>query len=188
MKNKILKIIKNNIFGFVLGAFLFGFIGASAANYLYNSNQISYNNESSTVTDVKGAIDEIYNKIDNSIIGDLTSSTQLYSFGSTTGTGPSNVYATKSYTYTETDINNQYKYLLFSISSGGATTYMWIGLESISVPKGMVLFTSSISGNASNATVYNRVYLINVKNISQGEQIFSVKFRGLAIIKLIGLK
>lgn len=59
------KLKHNTLFGFILGGFIFGIIGAGAAT-LYNSNQISYSNELSEVTNVKSAIDELYTMNNNS--------------------------------------------------------------------------------------------------------------------------
>ena len=49
------RIIKNNIFGFILGGIIFGFIGVGAAEYIYSSEKISYGD-----SDVKNALDELY--------------------------------------------------------------------------------------------------------------------------------
>ena len=56
------KVLKNNVFCFILGAFIFGFIGVSAATY-FPSNQVTFDNKTSGLksTDVQGAIDELYN-------------------------------------------------------------------------------------------------------------------------------
>lgn len=62
---KTIKLIKNNILGFIIGAVIFTGVGVSAATYLYSSNQISYSNSNSSVTDVKGAIDELYTNLDS---------------------------------------------------------------------------------------------------------------------------
>ncbi len=55
------KILKNNIFCFILGAFIFGVIGVSAATY-FASSDVTYDNSASGLssTDVQGAIDELY--------------------------------------------------------------------------------------------------------------------------------
>ena len=55
------KILKNNIFCFILGAFIFGIIGVSAATY-FASSDVTYDNSESGLssTDVQGAIDELY--------------------------------------------------------------------------------------------------------------------------------
>lgn len=58
---KVKQAIKNNIVGFILGAFIFGTVGVSAATY-YASKDVSYDNSSSGLksTDVQSAIDELY--------------------------------------------------------------------------------------------------------------------------------
>ena len=55
------KILKNNVFCFILGAFIFGVIGVSAATY-FASNLVTYDNTESGLssTNVQGAIDELY--------------------------------------------------------------------------------------------------------------------------------
>ena len=62
---KIIKILKNNMVGIILGAIIFGTLGAYAATTL-NSSEIYYNNTSSggLSNTVSGAIDELY-KISN---------------------------------------------------------------------------------------------------------------------------
>lgn len=54
-------IIKNNIFGFILGGLIFGTVGVYAATYCASSD-VSYDNSKSGLnsTDVQSAIDEIY--------------------------------------------------------------------------------------------------------------------------------
>ena len=56
------KVLKNNVFCFILGAFIFGVIGVSAATY-FASSDVTYDNSESGLssTDVQGAIDELYN-------------------------------------------------------------------------------------------------------------------------------
>ena len=63
------KIIKNNIFGFIIGGVLFSTVGVSATIYLYYSDQVSYNNENTTATDVKAALDNLY---ELTSVGDAT--------------------------------------------------------------------------------------------------------------------
>lgn len=53
------KIIKNNIFGFIIGGLIFGVIGVGAAT-LYNASQVSYNDGN-----VKDALDELYRNTSN---------------------------------------------------------------------------------------------------------------------------
>lgn len=60
MKKKILKLLKNNIFCFIIGGIMLGTVGVGATTYLFQSNQVSYTKEGSNVTDVKGALDELY--------------------------------------------------------------------------------------------------------------------------------
>lgn len=60
MISKIFKFVKKNILGVIIGGFIFGIAGVSATTYLYRSNQISYSNSNSTVTNVKEAIDDLY--------------------------------------------------------------------------------------------------------------------------------
>ena len=58
---KIIKIVKNNIFGFILGGILFGTIGVIASNQLASSS-VYYDNSTSggSSNTVSGAIDELY--------------------------------------------------------------------------------------------------------------------------------
>ena len=65
MNSNIFKIIKNNIFGIIIGGILLGTIGVAAATYLYDSSQISFSNENTSATNVKSAIDELYSIIPN---------------------------------------------------------------------------------------------------------------------------
>ena len=60
---KILKIIKHNVLGFIVGAVMFGSLGVYAATVILGSNVV-YDNASSklTSTNVQDAIDELYNK------------------------------------------------------------------------------------------------------------------------------
>ena len=60
---KILRIIKHNILGFIVGAVVFGSLGVYAATVILGSNVV-YDNASSklTSTNVQDAIDELYNK------------------------------------------------------------------------------------------------------------------------------
>lgn len=63
MTNKNFKFIRNSAFGFIIGGLLFGTMGISAATYLYNSSQVSYNNNG--VTNINEALDELYSKSNN---------------------------------------------------------------------------------------------------------------------------
>lgn len=56
------KIVKNNIFGFVLGAIIFSVVGVTAAT-LINGKEVTYDNKNSKLeaTNTQDAIDEIYN-------------------------------------------------------------------------------------------------------------------------------
>ena len=60
---KILKIIKYNVLGFIVGAVIFGSLGVYAATVILGSNVV-YDNASSklTSTNVQDAIDELYDK------------------------------------------------------------------------------------------------------------------------------
>ncbi len=64
------KILKNNIFCFILGAFIFGVIGVSAATY-FASSDVTYDNSESGLesTDVQGAIDELYDVCKTPVTG-----------------------------------------------------------------------------------------------------------------------
>lgn len=63
MKHKIKKIIKNRIFIFMLGIFIAGTAGVTAATY-FPSNDVTYDNTNSGLksNDVQSAIDELYVK------------------------------------------------------------------------------------------------------------------------------
>ena len=68
---KVIKLIKNNtLLGIIIGGIIFGSIGVGAAAYLYSSNQISYSNSNSSMTNVKEALDDLYNLTN---IGNATS-------------------------------------------------------------------------------------------------------------------
>lgn len=58
MNSSVLKIIKNNIFGIIIGGILFGTIGVAATTYLYSSNQVSYKD-----SNVDEALNELYNEL-----------------------------------------------------------------------------------------------------------------------------
>ena len=62
MKEKIKKIIKGYLPGFITGIIVFGTVSVIAATY-FPSSQTTYDNSASglTATDVQGAIDELYN-------------------------------------------------------------------------------------------------------------------------------
>ena len=60
-KGKIKQVIKNNIFGFVLGVLITSTVAVSAATY-YNSKDVTYDNKTSGMSsnNVQDAIDELY--------------------------------------------------------------------------------------------------------------------------------
>ena len=60
---KIKEFLKRYLIGFILGAILFGSISVKAMSEFY-SNDVTYDNKKSglTSTNVKSAIDELYNK------------------------------------------------------------------------------------------------------------------------------
>lgn len=60
MKISFNRLKHNTLFGIIIGGVVFGGIGVGATTYLYNSNQVSYYNTDSNVTDIKGALDELY--------------------------------------------------------------------------------------------------------------------------------
>ena len=53
------KFIKNNLIGFIIGGIIFGCISVYATT-LIASVDVTYSNSDSTVTTVKGALDELY--------------------------------------------------------------------------------------------------------------------------------
>lgn len=55
------RIIKNNIFGFILGIIIMSGIGVLAINYLYNSTDVLYEKSDKTQVSVKESLDELYN-------------------------------------------------------------------------------------------------------------------------------
>ena len=79
-KKPLKTIIKQNIFGFIIGGLIFGIAGVSAATY-YASSDVSYDNSSSgmSATDVQSAIDELYNECSTS----ATSGRIVYSWNTT---------------------------------------------------------------------------------------------------------
>ncbi len=62
---KILKIIKHNILGFIVGAVVFGSLGVYAATVIAASNVGYSDNTSLGATNVQDAIDKLYAKADN---------------------------------------------------------------------------------------------------------------------------
>ena len=62
---KILKIIKHNILGFIVGAVIFGSLGVYAATVIAASNVTYSDNASLGATNVQDAIDKLYAKADN---------------------------------------------------------------------------------------------------------------------------
>lgn len=78
MKEKIKKILKNRIFLCTSTALIFGTIGVSAATY-FPSNNVTYDNTQSGLssTDVQGAIDELYNEVDNACKPSITLGEQI---------------------------------------------------------------------------------------------------------------
>ena len=58
--NKIIKIIKNNIFGFIVGSLLFGGIGVCAAAIASSSVAYDNKNSGSPANNVKEALDDLY--------------------------------------------------------------------------------------------------------------------------------
>ena len=171
------KIFKNNLFTFIIGGIIFGTIGVGATA-LYNANQVSYNDGN-----VKDALDELYSNLDVSAV---SSTKELFSYMGPTSSGVASSFVTKSYKYKEEDINNGYKYLVFTSSSAGATSLMYDQISSLNIPKGILLVSNNSYGNTlSNGSI---VYIINAKDLSQDETVFTMTFRGLFIVKLIGIK
>ncbi len=62
------KILNNSLFAFILGAIIFGSIGVYAASKIY-ANNISYESDKSTKTNVADSLDELYSMVN---IGDAT--------------------------------------------------------------------------------------------------------------------
>lgn len=62
---KILRIIKHNILGFIVGAVVFGSLGVYAATVIAASNVGYSDNASLGATNVQDAIDKLYAKADN---------------------------------------------------------------------------------------------------------------------------
>ena len=56
---------KNTLFGIIIGIFITSGISVLAVNYIYNSEQVSYVKNDSTETDIKTALDELYDKATN---------------------------------------------------------------------------------------------------------------------------
>ena len=103
------KFLKNNIFCFILGAFIFGVIGVSAATY-FASSDVTYDNSESGLlsTDVQGAIDELYDVCSIPSI----SSVDLLDKIVTTGSGLyKDTYETGKYVFKGEYSNN---YVLFN--------------------------------------------------------------------------
>ena len=57
------RIIKNNIFGFILGIIIMSGIGVLAINYLYNSTDVLYEKSDKTQVSVKESLDDLYSII-----------------------------------------------------------------------------------------------------------------------------
>lgn len=77
-KKNFKKFLSNNIkviVSFVVGLLLAGsIVYATTSGYLYDSDEVSYNNQTSglTATDVQDALDELYTKASNSGLSNLT--------------------------------------------------------------------------------------------------------------------
>ena len=108
------KILKNNIFCFILGAFIFGVVGVSAATY-FASSGVTYDNSESGLssTDVQGAIDELYDVFNNTTIsgagGEIIDKSNIV----TSGDG---LYAEDKYVYKGANPNN---YITFNGEEAG---------------------------------------------------------------------
>lgn len=75
-KGKIKQVIKNNIFGFILGVLITSTVAVSAATY-YASKDVSYDNASSGMSsdNVQDAIDELYDLANPKNLSDVLSVT-----------------------------------------------------------------------------------------------------------------
>ena len=94
MIKKIIFLLKNNIFGFVLGAILFSGIGYVVAAGI-SSSSISYtNSKNSSVDNIEEALDDLYIKSSSWTPGSSVSSTNTYDvYWSTAQGGTGTVYA-----------------------------------------------------------------------------------------------
>ena len=160
------KIIKNNIFGFILGGIIFGFIGVGAAGYMYYSEQVSYKKPDNTETDVKTALDELYNTYDGvGNVEDITVSDLMSS-----GTGVTS--ATLTHTFTEdvvvgvSYIAGASNYTVTLTKNGqaiNANNFWTFGLypqmtKLINIKKGDTL-TITISGDTAAQYSYYKVFM-----------------------------
>ena len=80
--------MKKYIIGFLIGLFVCGIIGVSAATYLYHSDEVSYtpSNNDWKVNNVNDALNDLYERIANTEISELDLSDILYTFNDTNKT------------------------------------------------------------------------------------------------------
>lgn len=60
------KIFKNNLFAFIIGGIIFGFIGVGATT-IYNASQVSYNSDKTESKNVESALNELYQFSDKGV-------------------------------------------------------------------------------------------------------------------------
>ena len=150
------KFLKNNIFCFILGAFIFGVIGVSAATYFASSNVTYDNSESGLLsTDVQGAIDELYDVFNNTTIsgagGEIIDKSNIVNSGD-------GLYAEDKYVYKGANPNN---YITFNGEKAG---WRIISIETdgtIKIIKRTTLYAlkwGSNHGDADWSTSYLKEY------------------------------
>lgn len=118
------KIIKNNIFGFILGVLLTGVAGVFA--YSYIADQISYTtSKNENVKSVGQALNDLYDKTDKEILNELTLKMRTTGFNRQS---PANT----NYMIFNTKLRDYYKFFMITnvscnnyvnLNNGGYNTY-----------------------------------------------------------------
>lgn len=172
--------MKKIILGIVIGIVL---CSGVVCAFNYSASDISYSNEELDVENVNDALDNLFKNLSKKV----SSATTIYNYAGPSSSGIASTYITKSYVFTEENFNNDYEYLVISISSGGATNLMYHQVSNLEIfEKNMVIVYDSTSSN--DVHIADRVYLINADDVNIGDMIFSITFRGLYSVKVVGIK
>lgn len=186
-------------------AYIIGFISAISitvfANILYNAKDIEYtsSNEEWQVTNVEDAINSLYGSNNelkdnledaNKMISDLSKFTTFDVLYDATVADPNNKYYTKSYTYTQTNVNSGYRLLVVLVSSSGGNNYSWEASDA-TIPNTIVkkdLPTPNITSllNTGSLHATNRLFFA-IPPTAAGT-VYSAQFRGSCRITIIGIK
>ncbi len=157
MKEKIKKIIKGYLPGFITGLIVCGGVSVIAATY-FPSNQVTYENGTSGMqaTDVQGAIDELYNvcfppvtEVGGKEISIVTSGDGLYA----------DEYEDGKYTYKGANPNN---YVTFNNEEAGWRIISINSDGTIKIMKDANINTSkNLAWDTSNSNNWNRPATLN---------------------------